>query len=192
MVIQHDRAFAEQIQHIGQVLDLFDGQDTVRYIGFPSATTKDYINKKLINKYGLEDYEQERVPLPLVPLVYWYDSTHIARTSHYKDLIRAQCKIGQFIETTYGARIEKEIAEQMRNGNWTFDSHLQNYGMFWWWEGGIGMERAIVRHLDGRGFYTMEERIKKGWPAVNHHMNTVKDIINKILAVRGKEGLALE
>ena len=124
--------------------------------------------------------EEDLIENDLIPIMYWYDSNHICRTKDYIDLIMRECKIGQFIETTYGGKIEKVIAKEIEDGNWTFQFHMDKFGMFFWYDKHIGLDKAIVRHLDGRGFYTMEERKKEGWPAMNHHMYTVQDIMQKL------------
>ena len=179
MVLQHDRAFAEQIS-IHPILELFDREKAIQYIGFQTATTKQYPYKKLKSKYRMKPNEKDLIVGDLIPIMYWYDSTHICRTKDYQDLIQRECRVGRFIETTYGGKIEKEIAKEIESGNWNFQFHMDNYGMFLWYDETIGLDNPIVRHLDGRGFYTMEERIKEGWPAMNHHMYTVQDIIQKL------------
>ena len=54
MVLQHDRAFAEQI-NIHPILELFDREKAIQYIGFQTATTKQYPYKKLKSKYFMNE-----------------------------------------------------------------------------------------------------------------------------------------
>ena len=179
MVMQHDRAFAETID-IHPILNLLDTETNIKYIGFQTAATKQYVYKKLKSKYRMKSSEKDLIVGDLIPIMYWYDSTHISRTKEYIDLIRRECKIGQFIETKYGGKIEKQISKEIEDGVWNFQYHMENYGMFLWYDERIGLDNPMCRHLDGRGFIPMEERIKEGWPPMNHHLYNVKDIIQKI------------
>ena len=179
MVLQHDRAFAECID-IYPILKLLDKEKNIKYIGFQTAATKQYVYKKLKSKYRMKSTEQELIEGDLIPITYWYDSTHISRTHEYIKLIQKECKVGQFIETTYGGKIENKISKEIEEGTWNFEYHMKNYGMFMWYDEKIGLDNPVCRHLDGRGFYPMEDRIKEGWPAMNLHLHNVKDIIEKI------------
>lgn len=179
MVMQHDRAFSENID-IHPILNRLDKENKIKYIGFQTAANKQYVYKKLKSKYRMKSSEQDLIEGELIPIMYWYDSTHISRTNEYIELIQRECKVGQFIETTYGGKIEQQISKEIENGIWSFQYHMDNYGMFMWYDEKIGLDTPMCRHLDGRGFCPMEERIKEGWPAMNHHLHNVKDIIQKI------------
>ena len=183
MVMQHDRAFSEKID-IHPILNLLDREKSIRYIGFQTAANKQYVYKKLKSKYRMKSNEKDLIEGDLIPIMYWYDSTHISRTKEYIELIQRECKIGQFIETTYGGKIEQQISKEIENGLWSFQYHMDRYGMFMWYDENIGLDIPMCRHLDGRGFCPMEERIKEGWPPMNHHLHNVKDIIEKIHKVK--------
>lgn len=179
LVMQHDRAFSENLD-IHPILNLLDKEKSIRYIGFQTAANKQYVYKKLKSKYRIKSNEKDLIEGALIPIMYWYDSTHISRTKDYIKLIQKECKIGQFIETTYGGKIEQQISKEIESGLWSFQYHMDNYGMFMWYDEKIGLDTPMCRHLDGRGFCPMEERIKEGWPPMNHHLHNVKDIIQKI------------
>lgn len=89
----------------------------------------------------------------LVPLFFWYDSTHICRNKDYIELIEKECKVGQFIESSYGVRLERDIVACAKAGEWTFEKHLQEWGMFLYHDRHIGMMKPIVAHLHGRYYY---------------------------------------
>ena len=73
---------------------------------------------------------------------------------------------GQFIESTYGVRIENAIKTAGAGGNWSYRRHLENFGCFLYWDESVGVGKPIVAHLHGRMFWSKEDRAKRGWPAV--------------------------
>lgn len=99
----------------------------------------------------------------LIPVFYWYDSNHVCRTQEYIKLINEECKLGQFIETTYGVKLEKKIEELGKRGEWTYERHLSDFGCFLYWDWQVGVGKPIILHLNGRMFMSEEDRKKNGW-----------------------------
>merc|ERR1719226_448343 len=139
MVMQHDRAFSEKID-IHPILNLLDKKKSIKYIGFQTAANKQYVYKKLKSKYRMKSNEKDLIEGDLIPIMYWYDSTHISRTKEYIELIQRECKI------------EQQISKEIENGLWSFQYHMDRYGMFMWYDEKIGLDIPMCRHLDGRGF----------------------------------------
>jgi len=61
--------------------------------------------------------------LRLLPLLMWYDSTHVARADFYREVVLPRVKRGDFIEESFGC---EEVEDVSRNG---MDAH-RRYGNF--------------------------------------------------------------
>lgn len=201
MALQHDRAFVEKCE-IQPIVDIFDQYPTIRYIGFQSVATQDYIHRFLHTRYRLAEYTEEDLfaqeqrwknsldstdPPPLIPLIFWYDSTHVCRVDEYLTLIETECKTGQFIEDTYGHRLAQQIVAGYENrakaglrkatetSLWEF--HMMNFGLFLWYDGDIGLKKPTVRHIDGRKYLTEAQREERGWPATSLRNQSVSNLL---------------
>ena len=60
MVMQHDRAFSENID-IHPILNLMDREKSIKYIGFQTAANKQYVYKKLKSKYRMKSNEEDLI-----------------------------------------------------------------------------------------------------------------------------------
>lgn len=134
----------------------------------------------------------EALKYHLIPLFFWYDSSHVCRTHEYIQLINEECKLGQFIETAYGAKLEKRIEEIGKRGEWSYAKHLRDFGCFLYWDCQIGVEKPIVAHLHGRLFWSEEDRRKKGWelaPALSKYsrLARLENRENADMPDKGKE-----
>jgi len=103
----------------------------------------------------------------LVPLIMWYDSMHICRANQYADLIEKEVRPGEFIESSYGIRVLEDI--KSKRDEWNYEYHMDNFGFFLYRDPKIGLG-AMVRHINGRGYHSREDRIKLGWPAERQGM----------------------
>eukprot|EP00392_Amoebophrya_sp_AT5.2_P019209 g19957.t1 len=122
-----------------------------------------------------QELQQPRLETCLIPLFFWYDSTHICRAQPYRRLIERECKVGQFIESTYGIRMEEQIKRDGAEGRWSFAHHLKQYGCFLFHDEKVGVDRPIVAHLHGRMFWSKEERVARGWPARDEQYSSDED-----------------
>merc|ERR1712039_680266 len=101
---------------------------------------------------GLVDPSVDRVVavagLQLQVLLFWYDSTHICLSSHYRDFVFAKGRVpgGGFPEDSLGQTMHAEICAAARAGSW-HDVHAA-YGTFLVTDGGGPM----VGHLRGRRY----------------------------------------
>ncbi|CAD7936043.1 unnamed protein product [Amoebophrya sp. A25] len=123
-------------------------------------------DSQLLEEQYKEMRDQVNLREHLIPLFFWYDSTHIVHTEPYKALISRECKQGQFIESTYGVRLEERVREVGNRGAWSFDYHLDHFGSFLLHDRNLGVMKPMVAHLHGRMFWSKEERLQRGWPAV--------------------------
>jgi len=120
LVCQHDRSFRREVP-MRDVVKIMDDSfarnpEEIGYIGFPTKST---LNHDVhIDNYKLR-VERRKIPelnLELVPLVQWYDSMHLARTSYYISKVYgiqrfANLVTGGFLEDTIGQVMLAEIRE---------------------------------------------------------------------------------
>ena len=94
---------------------------------------------------------------------------------HNMNMIENEIKIGQFIESSYGRRMEQELRECELV--WNFDFHLKHFGTFLYKQppsqhgSNATEEKPMVAHIHGRHFWSKEERKEKGWPETKWHTN---------------------
>jgi hypothetical protein len=136
LVLQHDRSFCRPVENITCLLDVMDGDTSIRYVGFNTFKSAQH-DKTLDERYGLlETFTSLSKPLggssgsELLPLLFWYDSNHIAHVKRYleiyqpflhaPDVVRENfggakgvksmlLRSGDFIEDRYGWYIHKFV-----------------------------------------------------------------------------------
>jgi hypothetical protein len=91
MVVQHDHSFVRNFDLKGCVQTLELHPDNVKYIGLLSTSTLNY-PRVVQSKYAFKmDRTFAYNNLPLVPLIYWYDKTHICSVRYYKEFVFSEC-----------------------------------------------------------------------------------------------------
>ena len=98
---------------------------------------------------------EECVPRPrLLPLLSWYDRTHVVLTEHYRTVLSTGvARKGSFMEDTVG---QLQLAQLKRDG---MSSHA-SFGT-WLWD---DSSDAAIYHINGQNFLTPEERASRGLP----------------------------
>ena len=100
----------------------------------------------------------------LIPLVFWYGRTHIARTSYYTDLILGrELKQGDHLEELWGVHQLNEILELKKklsidvDDNNNFETQLKMlhapYGNFVFFEHDVNgnvQQKEVLYHMNGR------------------------------------------
>lgn len=121
----------------------------------------------------------------LTPLFYRYDSAHVARTKEYIHLLKTECKPNQFIESILSPKIEKAVFalyEEKRTYSWM--DHYNAIGVFLWNDDNVD---PVVRHLDGRRFWTEVQR-KEKYGFDNAYKNeVVREVHQSVGAVNKSE-----
>jgi hypothetical protein len=175
MVVQHDWAFVRPFP-LRTVLDAMTRHPALKYVGLPSSSQLNYV-ETCHTRTGIrvESQAARFGGLPLLPLLFWYDKTHIACVEHYRRFVfrdagspeartaaaaaaqaageRAAFRPGDFIEDTLGQR---QLEDVKRNG---MSAHAK-YGTFLLDDGG----GAVLAHLHGRRFLTADQREAQGMP----------------------------
>ncbi|CAL57244.1 hypothetical protein OT_ostta12g01480 [Ostreococcus tauri] len=152
LVAQHDRSFTRSGIPVKEVLDIMDGHPEVSYCGFPTSTTISH-DAKIVGKVfqeGGKKLQLSRRTYPghhgieLVPLVQFYDSMHVARTSWYLSKIYGKDRfvnlpLGGFIEDTVGQHMVAEIRAHGASAHAQFATFIV--------EDGTG--ETMCGHIDG-------------------------------------------
>jgi len=127
MVVQHDRALTRRFG-LERVLDAMDAnRGRVNYVGLPSNSTAHRARAAFSKtRYGL-DVSGLTLPFPelgfaLEPLLFWYDSTHVASADFYRDVVFGwvsvpdtpfakpfRLRTGDFVEDKFGQAMLRDI-----------------------------------------------------------------------------------
>jgi len=161
LVHQHDLEFTLDFG-LGRVLDVLeDESNCVKYVGMPLLTNLHY-EAIAWQHHGVKVAVEEHGGLQLVPVVFWYDSTHITSVGHYNSLVFGPGQVytpGNFVEETFGVRQRNDI---MATG---LAAHAR-YGTYHCVSHPIPPERRpLICHLNGVRFLTPEQRAARGYPA---------------------------
>jgi hypothetical protein len=92
MVVQHDWAFLRPFP-LERVLRVMQTHPEVKYVGLPSTSSLTYAETASVRDPGLRSHmtsQEARFGLPLYPLLFWFDKTHVARTKHYRMFVFGQ------------------------------------------------------------------------------------------------------
>eukprot|EP00929_Paragymnodinium_shiwhaense_P083427 TRINITY_DN44454_c0_g1_i1.p1 TRINITY_DN44454_c0_g1~~TRINITY_DN44454_c0_g1_i1.p1 ORF type:complete len:429 (+),score=63.45 TRINITY_DN44454_c0_g1_i1:82-1368(+) len=197
LVHQHDLEFTFDF-HVDKVIAVLDQPDNnVKYVGLPLLVNLHY--ESCAWRHGVRVApENHGDDLQLMPLVFWYDSTHIASVQHYRDLIFGEQEVysaGNFIEETFGVRQREDI---MARG---MDVAHAKYGTYHLISRGAdGERRALIMHLNGVRFLTPEQRLQRGFPEgdpsveqfpsrcmMNRRQRRLKIILDAMMAFVGLE-----
>lgn len=171
MVVQHDWAFINRIS-IDKVCEALLHYSEVKYVGMLTTGLEKH-DKQVLAKFGFNIEPTEKFGPRLLPLLFWYDKTHICTTHYYKEFVLSweachniQIKKGKFIEDILG---QKMIADLKSEG---FIAH-QRYGTYVMFDG-----LPSIGHLHGRKYLTQNMRKECGWGERDYvHSRTEKDSV---------------
>jgi hypothetical protein len=148
MVVQHDRPMIRDAP-LPEILSAMTAHPSLAHVGFPTGSTRKY-ELIAMSKYGIAvaDSHVQHEGLRFLPLLQFLDSTHVARTSAYRALMRRHgFKRGDFTEDSLG---QAQLAAIRRLG-------MQAHGDFGTWLVDDGVDRQMVSHLDGKDPRAMEK-----------------------------------
>jgi len=117
LVAQHDRAFTRKVP-MNVVLDIMDHDLEVSYCGFPTSTTLSHdirVVGRVFGRNGTKICPTRRSypshpGIELVPLLQFYDSMHVARTSFFLEKVFGKRR---FINISIGSFIEDQLSQLM-------------------------------------------------------------------------------
>eukprot|EP00434_Breviolum_minutum_P043637 symbB.v1.2.038909.t1/scaffold6236.1/size19760/2 len=159
---QHDLEFTFNFR-LDKVLDVLeDSHNPVKYVGLPLLVNLHY-EGIAFQHHGVKVKPEVFEEISLMPIIFWYDSTHIAVVEHYKSLVfgpNEAYTAGNFVEETFGVRQRNDImANGMGNG-----VHAK-YGTYHCISlSSDGSRRPLICHLNGVRFLTPQQREELGYP----------------------------
>ncbi|CAM9995803.1 unnamed protein product, partial [Ectocarpus fasciculatus] len=125
VIIQHDRSFGKTFSQLQNILRLFSENEHIRYVGFPTSCSSNH-EQTIVNRYGHKELVHESNSLILSdeyiikPLMFWYDSTHVAHVKRYLEIYRPFINVPDELKPSFGS---KKGVKQMilRNGDFIED-----------------------------------------------------------------------
>lgn len=194
-VHQHDLEFPFDF-NLSRVLDVLeDDSNNVRYVGLPLLTNLHY-EAVAWQHHGVRVQTEVHNDVHLVPVIFWYDSTHITSVRHYHTLPFGPNEVyspGNFVEETFGVRQRADIMAQgmgahAKYGTYHCLSHASD-----------GTRRPLICHLNGVRFLTPEQRAERGFPAdppvefypsrvmMNRRQRKIKRVLDAVLSFAGMD-----
>lgn len=93
MVVQHDHIFLETVPLVELLNTMKRHPDDLKYVGFQSFHTMNY-PRYIMSRYQIDISATDRFgPLSFIPLLFWYDKTHICSCDYYREFVFQQRSI---------------------------------------------------------------------------------------------------
>lgn len=146
MICQHDNLFVADVP-LRSILTAMNENPWLKAVHFCATATLNYI-QKVKKRYGLDVQPRmvEELTFPLVPLVFWFGRTHVARSEYYRDFVlNRELKTGDHLEELLG---ETQLCDVCKNG---MKAHAL-YGNFV-----LDQGKEVLYHLSGRRVRAVNE-----------------------------------
>ena len=140
MIAQHDNLFVSSVP-LRSIVAAMKYNSWVKALHFHATATLNY-SEKAQKRYGLEleSRKMDGTEFLLVPLMFWYGRTHIARSDYYDNFVLNRfLRKGDHLEEVLG---ETQLREVLKNG---LGAH-EKYGNFIFNQG----NKEVLYHLSGR------------------------------------------
>ena len=160
MVVQHDRDAGRPFR-VTPILEAMERDESVNYVMLRTKSVENYVERTRSRYHvNVEPWIKSFSDLNfhLMPLIFFYDSTHIARCDYYRRVVfgkittpRGSFKLrtGDFIEDTFGQVLRNTIKAQ------GMDAH-GHYGTYIYMD---DHPDPIVHHVHGRRADTRMKKI---------------------------------
>jgi len=105
IIIQHDLKFQTEIDLPKIIYTMETNSERVKYVGFATNHVTSYARRCADPSLPRILSPDPSFPVPLIPLFFWYDKTHIASVKHYLSLVFGRGSVinnGDFIEDKFG------------------------------------------------------------------------------------------
>ena len=160
LVVQHDRTFVRPT-NVRPVLRAMTTDPRLRYVGFPTSTTLNHARH--VQHYNIRLKMEDVQGASFLPLVQWYDSTHLACTDHYLRFVFGKARRVNFSRNGFVEdRLGQAQLDDIRKGGMA--AHAE-YGTWLYFDGGgpggCGDETPAVGHLDGHDSLTADGKYSK-------------------------------
>ena len=157
MVVQHDHPFSIQF-NINPVMEFMDST-RANYVSLPISTVWRHVNR--CSSLVQIDLRAKAVSMDkgrFIPILFWYDGTHVARRETYIKLVfegEQALPVGHFIEDTFSQWAMGLLRENYEKWFPIFSTYV--------FQPDREKEEALIFHLDGRNYRTDKERRELGW-----------------------------
>jgi len=157
MVLQHDHPFSFQFS-LNPVIEFMD-RTRSNYVSLPISTVWRHVNR--CSSLHQIDLRAKAVPFgegKFIPILFWYDGTHVARRESYIKLVfegEQALPLGHFIEDTFSQRVMGLLRQDYESWFPVFSMYL--------YQPDQAREEALIFHLDGRNYRTDNQRRELGW-----------------------------
>jgi hypothetical protein len=153
MIAQHDNFFVKDVP-LRSVLLAMKTNVWAKAIHFPATATLNY-QQKVQKRYGItiQERRMDDSCFKLVPLVFWYGRTHVARSDYYRDFVlkNRTLRVGDHLEELLG---ETQLRDILQNGmsahepygNYVLHSNSQEGNN----NNSNNKEEEVLYHLSGR------------------------------------------
>jgi hypothetical protein len=165
MIGQHDNFFVRDVSYLRQLLQYMEKPDTNSWfqcVHFPSTATLNYV-QKVKRRYDLDirrlcvDCDDDVQKSKLVPLVFWYGRTNIARKSYYKQILKMfpNLKVSDHLEELLGTQQLNELNEIKERGDVDLDDEFRRvharYGNYVFFDSSDSQTQTeVLYHMSGR------------------------------------------
>ena len=157
MVLQHDHPFSIEFS-LAPVIQFMDSSNS-NYVSLPISTVWRHVNRcSSMHQIDLRAKALAAGKGRFIPILFWYDGTHVARRDAYIKLVfegEYALPIGHFIEDTFSQWVMGLLREN-------YEKWFPVYSMYMF-QPDKQKEEALIFHLDGRNYRTDRERRELGW-----------------------------
>jgi hypothetical protein len=156
LILQHDRYFRQKFDQLPQLLHCFNTHNHIRYIGFTTGNSHKH-DLLLRSNYHLEFItNNERVVIDnnssLQPLVFWFDSQHLAHVQRYLEIFTPHRSISEYLRPLVGLEGIKSM--KLRKGDFIEDRFGQaQRNLFLHWQQSGRSEQDILQLFRWFGSY---------------------------------------
>jgi len=157
IVLQHDHPFSIGFS-LCPVLEFMQKHEA-NYVSLPISTVWRHVNR--CSSMHQIDLRAKSVSVGIsrfIPILFWYDGTHVARRNKYIELVfegEQALPVGHFIEDTFSQWAMGLVRDDFEKWFPVFSMYL--------FQPDKSKEEALIFHLDGRNYKTDEERKQLGW-----------------------------
>lgn len=130
LILQHDRTFYVPFPHLSKVCHMMIEKPHIRYVGFPTVMSQHH-SRSIHCRYSLlplVDPAQSHIDilpdeLVLQPLIFWYDSNHLAHVQRYLEIYRPHYYLSENLREALGLAAIKKML--LRRGDFIEDKFGQ-------------------------------------------------------------------
>lgn len=147
MIAQHDNFFVANVPLRFILSAMEHNPSWLKAVHFQATATTNYVDK-VKRRYGLDIQPRvaDNLEYPLIPLVFWFGRTHVARTDYYRDFVlNRKLQTGDHLEELLG---ETQLKDILKNGmavHALYGNYVLNQG------------KEVLYHLSGRRARAVQE-----------------------------------